>query len=661
VSHSRKAAGEVAARLEEAGVSGVDARTFHAAALLLASRFHAEAGFNAAPSVASSRQAYALLAAGARRVLGTSVETQTLTDLNNEDSWARARSVGAEGYEAAASAARRAIAVTASSVAEVIAAFAEERRRAGVVDFADLLESGTKAIRVEGDAAAWARRRWAWVTVDEYQDTDPAQQAFLDAVLGPGSDLCVVGDPRQAIYAFKGGDPSFLLDFAQRRPDARVLALSSSYRCPATVLAVADVLARNLPSPAGVNLPPTRPAGAATRKAPKPLELVFDDADAEAAGLAAQISTLVKGGRRPGDIAVLTRFNGALPRIEAALAGAGIAINGNEDIAFLEAPERMVLLKAFGQAARQEPDAPGVAMLLRVAKDTASFDRSTQPAGHGAKAQAWEATDALIGLAEAPDHRTGTEAPASVVLAELRRLHSVGVELKSAAGVFVGTVHRAKGLEWPCVFVTGWQEGTLPSRFAQSASEALEERRIAYVAGTRAAEQLWLTRCAHAWTRSEHARPFPIDPSPFLDELTASATIDGLPPVRRKTRPDRAHTTAGLSNGSMPRAIPRPTADRGGAGCQVCQERLPTPAARKLGVCFACAARGPGDLGRRAKTLEQVRTNEAARLGCKPDDVCSMRGLYALLAGDEPATVAGLHKDPTARKALVDGAEATSS
>jgi len=211
------------------------------------------------------------------------------------------------------------------------------------------------------------------------------------------------------------------------------------------------------------------------------------------------------------------------------------------------------------------------------------------------------------------------------------------------------------------VFVTGWQEGTLPSRFAQSASEALEERRIAYVAVTRAAEQLWLTRCAHAWTRSDHARTFPIDPSPFLDELTASATIDGPPPVRRKTRSGRAHTTAGLSNGSMPRATPRPTADRGGASCQVCQERLPTPAACRLGVCFACAARGPGDLGRRAKALEQVRTNEAARLGCKPDDVCSMRGLYALLAGDEPATVAGLHKDPTARKALVDGAEATSS
>ncbi len=418
---------------------------------------------------------------------------------------------------------------------------------------------------------------------------------------------------------------------------------------------MADVLARNLPSPAGVNLPATRPAGAATRKAPKPRELVFDDADAEAAGLAAQISTLLEGGRRPGDIAVLTRFNGALPRIEAALAGAGIAVNGNEDVAFLEAPERMALLKAFGQAARQEPDAPGVALLLRVAKDASRFDRLTRPVGHGAKAQAWEATDALIGLAEAPDHRTGTEAPASAVLAELQRLHSAGVELKSGTGVFVGTVHRAKGLEWPCVFVTGWQEGTLPSRFAQSASEALEERRIAYVAVTRAAEQLWLTRCAHAWTRGDHARTFPIDQSPFLDELTASATIDGPPPVRRKISSDRACSTSGLSS-AMPRVTPRVSADRGGAGCQVCEERLPTPAARKLGVCFACAARGPGDLARRANALEQVRTNEAARLGCKPDDVCSMRGLYALLAGDDLAMVAGLHNDVAARTALAEEA-----
>ena len=108
---------------------------------------------------------------------------------------------------------------------------------AGKVDFADLLEIAAQLIEQHPDVADVVRRRWAHVTVDEYQDTDPAQQRLLDAIMGDGREICVVGDPRQAIYAWKGADPSYLTGFAQRYPGAKVFDLTRNYRSTPQVLA----------------------------------------------------------------------------------------------------------------------------------------------------------------------------------------------------------------------------------------------------------------------------------------------------------------------------------------------------------------------------------------------------------------------------------------
>ena len=108
--------------------------------------------------------------------------------------------------------------------------FNSAKAAAGKVDFADLLEVAAQLIEQHHYVAEAVRRRWAHVTVDEYQDTDPAQQRLLEAIMGEGRVICVVGDPRQAVYGWKGADPSYLTDFVRRHPEVKVFDLTRNYR-----------------------------------------------------------------------------------------------------------------------------------------------------------------------------------------------------------------------------------------------------------------------------------------------------------------------------------------------------------------------------------------------------------------------------------------------
>src|SRR5262249_50729437 len=117
------------------------------------------------------------------------------------------------------------------------------RARSGRVDFTDLLEIAAALVEAHPEVAEFVRRRGCHITVDEDQDTDPLQQRFLEAIIGPGRDLCVVGDPRQAIYSWKGADPGFLTGFPRRYPDVKLFKLSYNYRSSPQILAWANRLA----------------------------------------------------------------------------------------------------------------------------------------------------------------------------------------------------------------------------------------------------------------------------------------------------------------------------------------------------------------------------------------------------------------------------------
>jgi DNA helicase-2/ATP-dependent DNA helicase PcrA len=392
ITHSRKAAAELGERLSRLGVSGVDARTFHAAGLRVVKDHWALTGRpEPSPIVLPDNEEWRLWRDALRSALGQEPDNAELRDVIDEVGWARSQLVGVDDYPAAAMLAGRRPGVDASSVVRCWERFNSAKARIGKVDFADLLEIASRLIEGEELVAGAVRARWAHVTVDEYQDTDPAQQRLLDAILGDGRDVCVVGDPRQAIYSFKGADPVYLTGFTRRYPDARVFNLTRNYRSSPQILDWANRVAvggRTKP------LVATRDAGA------RPKVTQLDDEQAEAAWVAGAARRAIASGVPPSEIAVLYRFNSTQARFEAAFARADIAVVVAEDTTFFDREEVRAVLVPYGREARAQPERNGLELLSSLLA-RAGFDRDKPPSGLGAARARWESQQALVELVEA--------------------------------------------------------------------------------------------------------------------------------------------------------------------------------------------------------------------------------------------------------------------
>src|SRR5262249_21998144 len=157
-----------------------------------------------------------------------------------------------------------------------------------------LLEIAAQLLTTDDGVADTVRARWAHVTVDEYQDTDPAQQRLLDAILGVSREICVVGDPRQAIYSWKGADPSYLTRFPKRYPEAQVFDLTRNYRSSSQILAWANRVACE---------PRTRPLVATRSAGPNPKIRQLDTEAGEAAWVAGAARRAIAAGTPASEIA----------------------------------------------------------------------------------------------------------------------------------------------------------------------------------------------------------------------------------------------------------------------------------------------------------------------------------------------------------------------
>ena len=307
---TRDAAGELRRRLRHLAIEQpVEAGTFHSVALrLLTDR--ALAANTPPPQVAPDRLRLVRECITELR-LGLA-PAGALADID----WARARLVPAEGYGAACRLARRRSAVVADRFAELADAYERLKRRRGVIDFDDLLAQVVQAMRTDeqwGDALRWRYRHFF---VDEVQDLNPLQHAMLEALRGGRADLCLVGDPRQAIYAWNGAEPRLLTEVEQTYPGITIVRLGSNYRCtPQVVRAGAAVLAAAGQSDDTRSERPEGTAVAVHR---------FADAAAEAKAIATHVRGLVAS-RSAADVAVLARTNEQLSLIERALATAGVA------------------------------------------------------------------------------------------------------------------------------------------------------------------------------------------------------------------------------------------------------------------------------------------------------------------------------------------------
>ncbi|HLI43756.1 MAG TPA: ATP-dependent helicase [Acidimicrobiales bacterium] len=506
---TRKAASELRGRLAGLGLpEPVTAGTFHAVALSELRRLAAERSEPAPVVVASKARLIQSALASAPRRLPVAGSPERVHEVAAEIEWAKSRLVTPAAYPAAVVEARRATSLPAEVVAELFQCYELERRRRRVLDFEDLLTTCTAELACDPAFAASARWRWRHLFVDEYQDVNPAQLALLTAWCGGRDDLCLVGDPDQAIYGWNGSDPEAILNVERDFPGVSVLRLRTNYRSTSEVLSVAASVLGAAPAPAGGPVP----------GGPVPTVRAFESDSAEAAGVADAVRRAHRPGRLWAQIAVLARTNAQLPLLRSALERALVPCQVVGDGGFLRRPHLAPALSALEKAATGSA-LSALAEDLRVAAAELGA-AATSPTGALESSGAGQEAADLLELARMVEEYVATD---QVATGAGWRAYLEADARHAGAGrgqdaVQLMTFHRAKGLEWPVVFVTGLEDGFVPIAHARSSAAMAEERRLLYVACTRAEEEL---HCTWARERRFGDRAVVREASPFLEGVEA--------------------------------------------------------------------------------------------------------------------------------------------
>ncbi len=581
VTFTSRAAGEMRHRLAQLGVEGVQARTFHSAALRQLRYFWPRVVGGAAPEILPSKA----------RVLGPVLrrggwnDPTLARDVAAEIEWAKASQVVAADYAATALRMRREPpgSLSLDDVATLYAAYDENKTTAGLIDFEDVLLLTVGMLDTRLDIAEEVRSQYRWFTVDEYQDVNPLQQRLLDLWLGDRDELCVVGDASQTIYTFTGASSSYLLDFRTRFPHATEVRLVRSYRSTPQVVGLANkVLASATGAEAKLRLELTamRPDGA------EPRITSYDDEPSEAAGVAAAVKRLVASGTQPREIAVLYRINAQSEVFEEALAEAGLPYVLRGESAFFERGEVREALTRLRGAARGGEGSGDLGSDVRSVLSAMNWSQEP-PSGQGAVRERWENLLRLVTLA---DDLAAADPAATLtaLVADLDQRATVQAA-PAADGVTLSTVHAAKGLEWDSVFVVGLVQGTFPIQHADTPARVEEERRLFYVACTRAR-----THLALSWARSRSGRGRR-DRSPFLD------AVAGDDP---SSRGSGGGFVRGSGTTTREKRVKAPNT------CRVCGKALVSGQESARGRCGTCPASYDESLFERLKAW---RADEASR------------------------------------------------
>lgn len=517
VTFTSKAAAELRHRLAGLGVPRVQARTFHAAALRQLGYFWPKVNGVELPPVAGRN--FSMIAEAAR-TLPVSVETPLLRNLAAEISWAKVSNVPQERYpQLAGKAGREVEGLNLDQVAGVLRRYEQVKKYRGVIDFDDILLCTIALLHEHPEVAAEVHDQYRSFTVDEFQDVSPIQRTLLELWLGDRSDICVVGDPNQAIHTFAGAQPAYLANFSRDHPGATTLRLRTNYRSTPQVLEAANALIAG-----GGRLRANREAGPAVEVQPAA------DEPTEAAAVTGWLVGRHRDGAPWGDLAVLYRINAQAEQFEAELRDAQVPF---------------------------------------VVRDG---DQEAQP------------DDAVT----------------------------------------LSTMHSAKGLEWESVAVVGLSEGLMPFALADTQAEVAEEKRLLYVALTRAKTNLRISWAIGGAPGRGHRGP-----SRFLRQAGLAGAAE--PHVAgRRARPGRKSRT-----------LP---------ACYVCGQAMSEAVEIKLGRHTRCESTLDEDL---FEALRQWRTNQAQSQSV-PAFVIFTDATLRALAEQQPAQRAQLTKIPGIGKTKLD-------
>jgi uncharacterized protein (TIGR00375 family) len=511
ITFTRRACEEMRERLDTLlgeRAAGLTVVTFHRLGLDLLREHHKDAGLTDDFAVADE---------GARTaVLRDLLPNATATELRRA-----MEAVSTAKRTAAATFAADSAGEAGGSVGETDADLAERYdaalHGAGLVDFDDLLVLPVRLLAGRPDVADACRERFRRVCVDEYQDVDELQYRLLRLLCPPtgpdGGNLCAIGDPDQAIYAFRGADVGFFLRFRTDYPAARTVALTRNYRSSPVI--VAGALAAIGPT----TLVPDRALHAMRDRDTDGTRIVIrstSDPDAEARFVVQSIEEMlggstfhardsgrvgsegVGGGLSFDDIAILYRTGGQARPLMAALSKEGLPFQRRSH-------DRL----------RDHPGVRALVPYLLAGDRTDTTVALLRTAGQHAVAELDDEDEIRAGLELlAPLAATHAGAP-DLFLAELALGSEVDTWDPRANRISLLTLHAAKGLEFPVVFMVGCADGVLPLRWPgdRSADGEAEERRLFFVGVSRAQSHLYLS---YPQRDDRPGRERTLTPSPFL-------------------------------------------------------------------------------------------------------------------------------------------------
>jgi len=486
VTFTQRAAFEMRHRLAQLGVPKAQARTFHSAALRQLRHFWPTVVGGPLPDVIPHKAS--LVAASAAR-LGITIDRTNVRDIAAEVEWAKVSMIDAAHYASRVARLRRDVpaGLDAGDMARLLDVYEDAKNERGVIDFEDILIYLCGMLQERADVASIVRKQYRSFVVDEFQDVNLLQARLLDLWLGGRHDVCVVGDVAQTIYSFTGASPDYLTGFGRKHPGARIVELTRDYRSTPQIVSLAnDVLARSSQREGTVRLSSQRDGGAQVTYR------TYDDDRAEAEGVAASIADLIAGGMAPHSIAVLMRTNGQSQAFEEALGARGIPVAVAGGKPFFARDDVRTAISRLRAAAAAATDDGSVGEIVRDVLSGVGWAPEA-PSGQ-AGSERWSNMNAIVGWAD--DSQAETLA---AFVAELDERVAYQVE-PDKAGVELATIHAAKGLEWDAVFLVGVAEGLLPISYAKTTAAREEERRLLYVAVTRARDLLTLS-----WARSRGA------------------------------------------------------------------------------------------------------------------------------------------------------------
>jgi len=486
ITFTRRAAAEMRERLAALlpdRAEQVAIHTFHSLGLSILREHASAAGLHRGFGVASEAERAALIAETLG--LGASKAERLLRAISKEKrTHGRAREGSSEAYS-------RALAMRSW------------------IDFDDLVALPVRALTEDPTLAARYRNRWRWISVDEFQDVDEQQYRLLKLLAPPAANLCVIGDPNQAIYGFRGADASCFERFRQDYPAARAMHLRRNYRSTGTIVtAAAQVIASS----------PNQPIAEMVRDMHERIAVQTAPTErAEAESVVKAIEAMIGGHsffsidsgraiRAPesqrsfADFAVLYRTEAQAAALCEALERSGIPYKRNSHRPLMDEPAVQALLEELGK------DGEGTTLADEL---RAAAERLAQRGDAGAMI----ALQRLVALAETwGNDRVGIKDAAALTTdAEFWDARADRVSLL--------TLHAAKGLEFPVVFIVGLENGLLPLHWDAADEAAMaEERRLFYVGMTRAKDRLILS---HARQRFWRGRLRMLEPSPFLRDIEA--------------------------------------------------------------------------------------------------------------------------------------------